>query len=156
MMRVFLFMLAIVCCSYSMPVQAQEAPVVFVMGEQETTYEKLNQTYKQTLLEACDNDMKLAFDKWLHMMQEMEAYADEINFDLDGIKVLLHVFWSEQGRIDHMGYFLRPNSRNVNTTELSAFFSSFSRQYTLPVNSNRKFMHYTKASFPTFSERAQR
>jgi hypothetical protein len=149
-------MLGFLCWLSVGAAQAQEAPTVFVMGDQEATYEKLNQTYKQTLLEACDNDMKLAFEKWLHMMQEMESYADEINFDLDGIKVLMHVFWNTDGQIDHIGYFLRPNSRNVDTAELSAFLSSFSRQYTFPVSSDRKFMHYTKASFPTFSERAQR
>lgn len=156
MMKVLLFTLGAACCLYAMPVLAQDAPTVFLMGEQEAAYEKLNQTYKQSLLEACDNDMKLAFNKWLNMMQEMEAYADEINYDLNGVKLLMHVFWNADGQIDHIGYFLRPNSRNVDTAELSAFFTSFSRQYTFPVSSDRKFMHYTKASFPTFSERAQR
>jgi hypothetical protein len=136
--------------------QAQEAPEVFMLGMQEKTYEELTKTYKQTLLEVCGNKMEVAFKKWLGMMQDMEAYSDQVGYNIDGLKLLLHVFWNEDGRIAHLGYFIRPNSRNVDTKELSAFFSSFIRQYKFPLTSDRKFMHYTKASFPTFDERAQR
>ena len=135
---------------------ATAVPTVFIMGQHEAGYESLTQTYKQSLLGACGNDMQMAFDKWLEMMQQMESYADEIDYNIDGVKVLMHVFWNEDGTIAHLGYFLRPNSRNVPTAELTAFFKSFIRQYTFPVSSNQKFTHYTKASFPTFTERAQR
>ena len=136
--------------------KAQDAPKVFMLGKQEKAYEELTKTYKQTLLEACDNQIEVAFEKWLDMMQDMEAYADQVDYNIDGLKLLLHIFWNEDGSIAHLGYFMRPNSRNVNKAELSAFFSSFIRQYKFSVSSDRKFMHYTKASFPTFDERAQR
>ena len=41
----------------------------------------------------------------------------------------------------------------VDTAEMNAFFSGFIRQYKFPVTSDRKFSHYTGASFPTFSEK---
>lgn len=136
--------------------KAQEVPQVFMLGKQEKAYEELTRNYRQTLLEACGNKMGVAFEKWLEMMQTMETYADEVNYNIDGLKLLLHVFWDEDGSIAHLAYFIRPNSRNVDTQELNAFFSGFIRQYKFPLSSDRKFMHYTKASFPTFDERAQR
>lgn len=156
-MKVLFFLLSGILSLSSLQAQSGDAtPTVFVMGKHEAGYEELTQTYKQSLLEACGNDMQVAFDKWLEMMQKMEAYADEIDYNIDGVKVLMHVFWNEDGSIAHLGYFLRPNSRNIPTEELTAFFRSFIRQYKFPVSSQRKFAHYTKASFPTFTERAQR
>ncbi len=156
-MKVLFFLLSGILSLSNLQAQNGDAtPTVFVMGKHEAGYEELTQTYKQSLLEACGNDMKMAFDKWLEMMQQMEAYADEIDYNIDGVKVLMHVFWNENGSIAHLGYFLRPNSRNVPAEELTAFFKSFIRQYKFPVSSERKFAHYTKASFPTFTERAQR
>jgi len=156
-MKGFLFLLITMLNLSLLNAQSTAAfPDVFVMGHHEAGYEELTQTYKQSLLEACNNDMQTAFDKWLEMMQQMEAYADEIDYNIDGVKVLMHVFWNEDGSIANLGYFLRPNSRNVPTAELTAFFKSFIRQYKFPITSDRKFAHYTKASFPTFTERAQR
>lgn len=156
-MKALFFLLSGILSLSNLQAQNEDAiPTVFVMGKHEAGYEGLTQTYKQSLLEACGNDMQMAFDKWLEMMQQMEAYADEIDYNIDGVKVLMHVFWNEDGSIAHLGYFLRPNSRNVPTEELTAFFKSFIRQYKFPVSSERKFAHYTKASFPTFTERAQR
>lgn len=78
----------------------------------------------------------------------------KINFDVKGVKVRLHVFWDADGAIDHIGYVMRTNSRNVRAEEFSALLSTFSRQYTFPVTSKQKFSHYTIATFPTFIEKA--
>ncbi len=134
--------------------QAQ-LPKVFQMGGNEQAYEALTQEYPQTLLGACNNDMKMAFDKWLEMMKALEAYAGRINFDIKGVKVRLHVFWGTNGTVEHIGFVFRPNSRNARSEEFSAFLSSFIRQYTFPVQSQQKFSHYTIATFPTFSERSE-
>lgn len=135
--------------------QIQQLPAVFLLGENEQPYEVATQTYSKTLLEVCNNDMKAAFDHWIVMMKEMEDFAQKIQFDIKGVKVWMHVFWNEQGRIDHIGYFLRPDSRNIKTNELSAFFKAFINQFdTFPLKADRKFSHYTGATFPTFVERA--
>ncbi len=139
---------------YSVQGQAQEAmPKVFLMGENEKAYEQLTQDYAQSLLEVCNNDMDMAFEQWLDMVKEMEKYAEKIKFDLKGVKLRLHVFWAADGKIDHIGYLLRSDSRNINTAELSAFFSSFINRYKLNKTSEKKFSHYTGATFPTFVEK---
>ena len=153
-MKVLIFVLASSLGLSGLQAQGDMLPKVFILGEQETAYDQLQQTYKQTLLEASGNDMKKAFDYWLIMIKEMEANADKVNYNLNVVNVLINVFWNEDGTIAHLGYFLRPNSRNVKTEELTAFFSSFIAQYKFPVTSARKYSHYSKATFPTFSERA--
>ncbi len=129
-------------------------PRVFQLGTNEAAYDALAQNYATSLLEVSNNDMKVAFDKWLEMMKSLEEYAKKINFDIKGVKVRLHVFWDEEGNIDHIGYVFRTNSRNVRKEEFGAFLSSFSRQYVFPVTSKQKFSHYTIATFPTYSEKA--
>ncbi len=146
----------ILLCSFvsflAAPLLAQDSPV-FVLGEQEKKYEQLTRDYSQSLLTACDNDMQVAFDKWLEMMQAMEAYAKKIRFDLNGVSVWFHVFWSPEGNIDNVGFLLRPNSRNIPNADLAAFLSSFIKRYQFPVTSDQPFSHYTGATFPTFSQR---
>lgn len=138
----------------SLYAQQSDLPRAFVLGEKEKVYEQLAQEYSQSLLEVTGNDITQAFEHWLDMMQAIDQYADKIRFDIKGIRVWLHVFWSPEGSIDHIGYLLRPDSRNVDTAELTAFFSSFARQYVLPLKSSKPFSHYTGATFPTLNVKA--
>lgn len=124
-------------------------PKVFVLGEETTDYEKIAPEYK-SLLEACDNDMEAAFKKWLSMLLEMEAYAGEIDFELKGVKLWMQVFWSKNGTVEHIGFYLRPTSRNVEIEDMRAFFSSFMNHYSFPLSSKFKYSHYTSVSFPTY------
>lgn len=136
------------------PVANLPLPRVFQLGGNEQAYEELSKEYSQSLLEVCNNDMTTAFEKWLDMMGAIEDYAKKINFDIKGVKVRLHVFWSPDGTVDHIGYVFRTNSRNIRPEEFSAFLSSFTRQYTFPMKSQQKFSHYTIATFPLHSEKA--
>ena len=154
MKKMLLFLLLTGALTSTMQAQpGSELPRVFVLGEEEQAYEQLTKDYSQSLLTACNYDMKAAFDKWLGMMQEMETYSEKINFDLKGISVWFHVFWNTDGNIEHIGFLLRPNSRNVPKAEMAAFLTTFMRRYTFPVTSGQKFSHYTGATFPTFSQR---
>ena len=128
-------------------------PKVFTLGEYEKDYEQLNLDHSTMLLSACGDDMDLAFGKWLSMLKEMEAYASLIGYEIKGIKVWLNVFWDEKGEIKHIAYHLKQNSRNVDTQELTAFFSSFMNHYTFPLITDSKYSHYGSASFPTFPKR---
>ncbi len=131
-----------------------DSPTVFVLGENEKNYEYLTQQYSQSLLEASGNDIKKAFNYWIDMMSAMDDYSNRVRYDLKGVKVWIHVFWAADGKVDHIGYILRPDSRNVKTEELTAFFSSFTRNYQFPLKSGKNFNHYTGASFPTFVQRS--
>ena len=124
-------------------------PKVFLIGEHEEQYGLLYETYHDILLSVCHDDMNLAFGKWMDMITEMEAYASQINFELRGVKVWLKVFWSTAGNIEHISYYLKPNSRNIDTPELSAFLSSFMNHYQLPIKSGVRFTHNGSAAFPT-------
>ncbi|MDX1667378.1 MAG: hypothetical protein R3350_09115 [Saprospiraceae bacterium] len=126
---------------------------VFQLGELEQGYEALNQAYTLSLLEVHGNDMRMALNKWLDMLQGMERYAEETDFQLKGIKVWMHVFWNKEGTIDYLGYFLQPESRNVEEEQLESFFRKFADNYQLPVDTDRKFTHYGGASFPTLGEK---
>ncbi len=137
----------------TLPAQSDEMPVVFRLGEQEKAYEALNQAHSQTLLEVSGFDTQKAFHSWMDMMQEMEKYADKVRYDIKGAKLWLHVFWNEDGTINHIGYLLRPDSRNVDPLKLTAFFKTFMEKYKLPLSSNKKFSHYTGANFPIYSEK---
>ncbi len=128
-------------------------PKVFVLGQHEKAYEKLYAKHSTVLLEVCNDDMDVAFDKWLGMLEEMEDYANSIDYDIKGIKVWLNVFWDKNGKIKHIAYHLKVNSRNVQLDELTAFFSSFMNHYTFPSISQQNFSHYGSASFPTFARR---
>ncbi|MFT7604235.1 MAG: hypothetical protein ACI8VT_001809 [Saprospiraceae bacterium] len=131
-------------------------PKVFILGQHEKAYEKLYEQSSTVLLEVCHDDMNEAFDKWLGMLEEMEAYANQINFDIKGIKIWLNVFWDQDGSIEHLAFHLKANSRNIDQQELSAFFSSFMNHYKFPVVSDRNFSHYGSAAFPTFSRRVKK
>ncbi len=125
----------------------QEIPTVFLLGEHDSHYEAM-MAEQTTLLDACNDDMGLAYGKLMGMMKEMEAYADLIDFDLKGINAWIHFFWNPDGSIDHIGFYLKPNSRNVNTELLKNFLSGFAKQYKLPLKYSKKFSHYASFSFP--------
>jgi hypothetical protein len=131
-----------------------EAPAVFVLGEDEKVYEMLNEAYGQTLLEVAGFDTEKAFDYWLDMMKQLEAHAKKLRYDIKGVKLWLHAYWNEDGTLAHIGFMLRPESRNISPLELGAVLKTFMPKYKLPATSSRKFSHYTGANFPLYSESA--
>lgn len=137
----------------AIPVSNDPLPKVFLLGEYETKYEKLKNTHKEQLLSICSNDMKGAFKKWISMLQEMEAYGEQVEYDLKGVKFWLHVFWNEDGSISNIAYHLRPNSRHLDTNELTIFLTNFINYYRLPLTTQTKYSHYSSAYFPLAFQR---
>ncbi|MBK9212053.1 MAG: hypothetical protein IPQ18_06055 [Saprospiraceae bacterium] len=128
-------------------------PKVFLIGEHDKGYEKLNLTFDEVLLSVCDNDMSVAYEKWVALLIGMENYADQIKYDIKGVKIWINIFFEKDGTIKHIAYHLKPSSRNIKTEELTAFFSSFMNHYKLPIKANSRFSHYGSASFPTYGKR---
>jgi hypothetical protein len=145
----------IFCVALSSPVIGQSLPAVFSMGQNEEAYEKLCQEHARTLLAVSDNDMKKALNNWLEFVKSVQDYAGSIKYDIKGLKVWIHVFWNTDGSISNLGYFVMPNSRNFKPDELNAFFGSFIRQYHSNLRSDKKFSHYTSATFPTFVDKRE-
>jgi len=127
-------------------------PDVFLIGEYESAYEQLVQSSGDMLLSVCDNSMDEAFNKWNIMLLEMQTYAEELNFDIKGIKIWINVFWDADGSIRHIVYYPKPNSKSINYQELTAFFKNFKKVYKLPVEHESRYSHYGIASFPTFAK----
>jgi hypothetical protein len=125
----------------------QEIPTVFLLGEYDKNYEEM-MAGQSTLLDACNDDMNLAYGKLMGMMQEMEAYAGLVDFDLKGINAWIHFFWRADGSLEHIGFYLKPNSRNVSTELMKNFLEGFSKQYKLPLKYTKKFSHYASFAFP--------
>lgn len=135
--------------------QDSTRPAVFQLGGNEQLYNDLAQEYSQTLLEAAGNDLQLAFNHWLDLMVKVESYAEQIKYDVNGIKLWLHVFFNADGSVEHIGYLLRDDSKNVDTSELSAFFKSFyNKGNKIAVTSSKNFSFYTGVTFPTYVQKA--
>jgi len=129
-------------------------PKVFKLGEYESSYPTLYKNHSDILLAVFDNDMDLAFARWLDVLYEMEGYSDHIGFDLNGLKLWINVFWNTDGTIAHISYFPKPNSINKDLDELDAFFSSFMNHSSLNVTADNGFSHYGTATFPVYPRRA--
>lgn len=123
-------------------------PKVFEIGQYEWQYEQLTSQYETSLLEICDNDMRVAFQKLSSMYQEMEIHASNVGYDVAGIRSWLHVFWGADGSIEYLGFHLRPNSKNVEVETYKAFLLSFVQEYRFPLFSNQPYSLYTSVSFP--------
>ena len=138
---------------FGMTMSAQKTmPKIFILGEDEKGYEELLKKYPQTLLEANDNDIVIAFEKWVDFLTKLEGYAEKIKYDLKGVKTWLHVFWDADGNIEHIGYLLQPDSRNVDKAEFRAILSSFMPRHQMELGTGKSFTHYSIASFPVLNQ----
>ncbi len=138
---------------FTLTIQAQQSmPRVFLLGENEKDYQALTEKYPQQLQAVCDNNLAVAFEKWVNYQKNMEEYAEKIKYDLNGVKVWFHFFWDADGTVKHVGYLLQPDSKNVVKAEFRAFLSSFMSRYQIDVKSDRPFAHYSIASFPVMKQ----
>lgn len=145
--------IAIMLCFIGFTSFSQDSlPKVFMIGEYEKEYEKLVTNCNSMLLNVCGNNMETAYSKWTSMLKDVETMSEEMDFDLKGIKVWVNVFWNEDGSVAHIVYYPKPNSRNMDFDDLSAFFVNVVNKYSIDQSSNKCFSHYGSASWPTFSK----
>jgi len=125
--------------------------LVFYIGEDENNYEKLVQKYNTMLFAVCNNNMELAFDNWTVLLKDLEDFSNKSNIDLKGVKLWLNVFWDKDGTIDHMVFYPKPNSRNLNYDNVKVLLTNFAKTYQSPLKHTTRFSHYGSATFPVFS-----
>src|SRR5690606_27810347 len=130
----------------------QTGSKVFIIGEEERRYESIIQQYSLMLFQVCNNSMDDAYDYWNMILRDIEVHAQKMNIDIRGVKIWMNVFWNADGQIDYIVYHPKPNSKNMNYQELTAFFTQFISRYQLPLKANQKFSHYGSASFPIFNK----
>jgi hypothetical protein len=133
--------------SYPNP-DSLKLPKVFILGEHERDFEKLQSQYATSLLSICNYDPVATYEKWAQFLIDMEDYSESISYDMRGVKMWIEVFWHPNGHIKHIAYALKPQSRNVDLKELSAFMSSFMSHYKPRFQPNRKISHSSHAFFP--------
>lgn len=126
-------------------------PKVFILGEYEKDFEKLQNQYSTSLLSTCNYDPEGTFEKWAQLLIDMEDYSESINYDLKGVKMWIEVFWLPNGNIKHIAYALKPQSRNIDTKELSAFMMSFTNHYKGRFQPGKRISHSAHAFFPLTS-----
>ena len=135
---------------------ANALPDVFLIGEYDAQFEPLEQEHDMLLLTACNDNMDQAFQKWMGMIYDIEQYSKQIDFDVNGVKMWLYVFWNNDGTINHIAYHLKPNSRNVSDSSMTEFLDRFIADYAFPLQASAPYSHYGSASFPTLFEHIQK
>lgn len=123
-------------------------PKVFLLGEYNSAYEKLHNSHPTSLFEFCNNNPDEAFDKWARFLIGMEIYAESINYDIKGVKMWIEVCWENDGKLKYIAYAPKPESRNIDTKELSGFMSSFSNHYNPQFSPGKRIVQNSHASFP--------
>lgn len=129
--------------------RGQAIPQVALIGQYESAFEMLTSEHPGILLSVCGNNMDLAFEKWVEMLLDMEEYARSIDYDINGLKTYLYIFWNADGTIRHLAFYPKVNSRNIPNAELVAFFKGFAGMYKMPLLSPIGYSHYGSAAFPT-------
>lgn len=127
-------------------------PSVFLIGEFEDEYEQLSVNCDRKLLNNCNEQMEVAYYKWMGLLNDIEGYSDQLNFDLKGIKIWINVFWNADGTIKHLVYYPKPNSKNMDFDQLTDFFDSFLAQYQSPITDQVCFSHNGSANFPIYAK----
>jgi len=138
--------------SFEAPDDQDRIPNAFMIGEFETDYEEIISGCNNLLLSVCDDSMDEAYKTWLLMLNDVEKYAEEVNFDIKGVKIWLNVFWNADGSIKHIVYYPKPNSRNMDFSLLSEFLNSFVDDYESTLKNPDCFSHYGSGTFPTFAD----
>jgi hypothetical protein len=128
-----------------------QVAMVYYIGEDEESYEKMVQEYSTMLFNVCNNDMAKAYDVWSGLMQDFEVYAEKNNTDIKGVRLWLNVFWDKDGSIDYIVFYPKPNSKKINYENIKELLTGFARSYQLPIKYRQKFSHYGSAAFPVIS-----
>ena len=126
----------------------QRQPRVFLIEENESLIDKLSDKYNTFLIEACDDDLDKAHEKWTKTLIAMEKYAKLWKYDIKGVKIWVKIFCNKKGYIDYVAYSFNPNSKGVDTEIFNKFLNRFMRVYRLDIRSSNHFSHYGRAAFP--------
>jgi hypothetical protein len=130
--------------------QKSNFPKVVNVAQNSEILEDLSANYKSSLFSASDADFIKTTKNWQHILIGVEKYAEEIDFDLKGVKIWIKVFFAKDGNIDHITYILAETSINIDTIELEAFLRSFIRNYRLPESHEQKFSYDARIRFPLY------
>lgn len=127
-----------------------ELPKAFLISEDDNAYSELVSATPTLLLDVCNGEMDYAYKKWMYMLADLEEFAESVNFDVKGLKIWINVFFNPDGSIAHIVYYPKPTSKNIEYSTFTNLLNSFSKEYQIDLMSNKGYVHYGSASFPTF------
>lgn len=137
--------------SFTVITDTRDIAPVLVIGESSHDFERLNEDYAQLLLTACEGNMHKAFGEWKGLFVSFEHYARAEGVSLDGVKLWVKVFWSPEGKIDHIAFDVKPQSRKVSRAQLMQLYEGFMRTYRdleVSVAAEARYSHYGSIAFP--------
>lgn len=132
------------------PDGSSDLPRAFLIGEHESPYERMAKAYSPSLLGMYGQDIDRAFASWMGILRDMEEFAEREQFDLKGLKLWMNVFLNADGSLEHIVYYPKPNSRNMDFKDLTAFFDAFCVQFRVKGGFGQACSHFGSANFPTF------
>ena len=150
-MRPVSAILILLACSFSSIAQ-ESASIVSLIGDDEKGYEKTISECPSLLLEVADNSMDSAYKIWTGMLADIEESASDSGVDLKGAKIWINLFWEADGSIKKVVYYPKPNSKNMDFTQVTKVLENFASNYNLPINHTGCFSHYGSASFPVHTK----
>ncbi len=133
-----------------------QLPQVFFIGENQEEYDNLIGKYSEALLNVHSNDMDKAFAQWTGLLSAMEHYSEKHGLDLKGVKIWINVFWDTNGKIKHLAFYPKPNSKNIDYEKMKTIVAEFMTSYTgTTALSKKNYSHYGTANFPIFAKLAE-
>jgi hypothetical protein len=146
----FILLFSFNCTENMASVQVDSSgPKVFVLGDDEEWVTQLTKKHPALMITVFDNNMDNAYSKWVEVLADMEDYANRINYDIRGVKLWLNIYWNKNGVIENIGFYLKPNSRNVKPEDLMAFFTSYLKNQKIRIPYHLAYYHNGSATFPT-------
>lgn len=125
------------------------------MGEYEAAYSQITSDHSTMLLSACDNDMDAAYKVWTDVLIRLEKRAKKSDLDINGLKIWINFFWSPDGSVDHITFFPKPTSKNIDFEELKTLLMDLSEGLYIDLSEkdlSSGVAHYGSASFPIFHQ----
>jgi hypothetical protein len=155
----FLVVLFVVFVTSTTWIQAQDEatqqvwPPVINVAQNSAALDALSNTYQSSLFSASNADFRETVNNWSIFLRSMEQYAEEIDFDIKGVKVWMKVFWAKDGSVNHLAYALSDRSININLTEWEAFLRSFIRNRKMALQHSKGFTYDGRIMFPLSYQR---
>ena len=123
------------------------------MGEFGKAYEILVSECEVPLNDILGSSMDSTYHHWIKTLNQLERHAENMQFDIRGVKVWMNIFWADNGDIQHIAYFPKKTSRNIDFKRFVKMLESFIEQYTGTLKHSSCYSHYGSASFPTHADR---
>lgn len=124
-------------------------PTAFVIGEQSTAFEALNDQFTLQLLTVCNDDLDKAYQQWKRTLSDIDRFAQINGIQLKGAKMWIKVYWSEEGQIKHIAYDLKRQSKKINKKKFTQLLKKYIASKPEPfMEAAGSFSHYGSVNYP--------